>query len=140
MSIEARYTVGYGKPPKHSQFKKGQSGNPRGRTKGSKAFVTLLLEALNEQIMINEAGRRKSVSKRAALAKQCANKALSGDIRFASLVLQLLAPYEKSLESPSQSRWEGAQSAREWIAARLERLAEAQTTISAEQNAVPSER
>jgi Family of unknown function (DUF5681) len=30
------HQMGYGKPPRHSQFVKGQSGNPRGRPPGAK--------------------------------------------------------------------------------------------------------
>ena len=44
------YEVGYGKPPRHSRFVKGQSGNPRGRPAGAKNFTTLLEEALNEPV------------------------------------------------------------------------------------------
>jgi hypothetical protein len=35
------FEVGYGKPPKGTQFKKGQSGNPSGRSKKDKAFKPL---------------------------------------------------------------------------------------------------
>ena len=45
----ADYAVGYGKPPKHTRFKKGRSGNPRGRPRGAKNLSTLLFGALNEQ-------------------------------------------------------------------------------------------
>ena len=42
------YAVGYGKPPRQTQFKKGQSGNPNGRARGSKNLATLIMAALNE--------------------------------------------------------------------------------------------
>jgi hypothetical protein len=44
---ERDYEVGYGKPPRHSRFVKGQSGNPRGRPPGAKNMKTLLTKALN---------------------------------------------------------------------------------------------
>jgi hypothetical protein len=46
------YAVGYGKPPLHTRFKKGQSGNPRGRPPGAKNLSTLLNEALNEPVIV----------------------------------------------------------------------------------------
>jgi hypothetical protein len=48
------YVVGYGKPPVHTRFKKGQSGNPNGRHKGSKNFSTTLEETLQEKVVIRE--------------------------------------------------------------------------------------
>ena len=61
---ESDYKVGYKKPPLHTRFKKGQSGNPRGRPKGSKNFSTLLAEALNEPVIVAEDGKRRRISKR----------------------------------------------------------------------------
>jgi Family of unknown function (DUF5681) len=51
------YDVGYGKPPLHSRFKKGRSGNPHGRPKGSSNMSTLLDHALNEQVVVSENGQ-----------------------------------------------------------------------------------
>ena len=45
---ERDYEVGYGKPPRHTRFTKGRSGNPRGRSPGAKNLKTLLSEALSE--------------------------------------------------------------------------------------------
>jgi len=61
------YEVGYGKPPRDTQFKKGHSGNPRGRPSGSKNLATLVTEALNEPVIIAENGERRKISKRQAI-------------------------------------------------------------------------
>jgi len=55
------YKVGYKKPPLHTRFRKGQSGNPRGRPRGSKNFSTLLADALNEPVVVTEDGRRRKI-------------------------------------------------------------------------------
>ncbi len=84
------YEVGYKKPPGHSQFKAGQSGNPKGRPKGSKNLKTELAEELQELISIREGGARRTISKQRAMLKGLTAKAVQGDARAASLVLNLV--------------------------------------------------
>lgn len=55
--------VGYGKPPLHSRFQPGQSGNPRGRPNGTKNLKTDLAEELAERVQITENGRLLNISK-----------------------------------------------------------------------------
>jgi hypothetical protein len=86
-----RYKVGYGKPPKVSQFKKGQSGNPKGRPKGRCNLATDLAAELGEQVTVREEGRSRRVSKQRALVKSLMAKALQGDVRAASAFLALYA-------------------------------------------------
>ena len=74
------YEVGFGKPPKPSQFRKGVSGNPKGRPKGRRNLATVLELALQEKVVINENGVRRTVTKLEAAAKQLVNKAASGDL------------------------------------------------------------
>jgi Family of unknown function (DUF5681)/Histidine kinase-, DNA gyrase B-, and HSP90-like ATPase len=59
--------VGYGKPPRHTRFKKGQSGNLKGRPKGSQNLTTLLSEALNERVIVTENGGRRRITMRQAI-------------------------------------------------------------------------
>lgn len=73
--------VGYRQPPKDTRFTKGVSGNPKGRPKGSLNLSTILMKALHERVVINENGRRKTVTKFEAALKQLVNKAASGDLR-----------------------------------------------------------
>ena len=82
--------VGYGKPPVSTQFKKGRSGNLRGRPKGARGVRTLLQEALAQQITISEAGRTSRVSKSEALILSLITKAIKGDIRAAAQILRLM--------------------------------------------------
>jgi len=72
--------VGYGKPPRRTRFRKGVSGNPKGRPKGARNLATVLERTLKERVVINENGVRRVVSKLEAAVKQLVNKAASGDL------------------------------------------------------------
>lgn len=87
--VPAHYDVGYGKPPAHTRFKKGQSGNPQGRPKGKLNLVTVLNRALNEKVTVVENGKRRSITKLEAAFKQLVNKAVQGDPRAIQQVLSL---------------------------------------------------
>jgi Family of unknown function (DUF5681) len=93
---EAADPVGYRRPPKHSQFAKGRSGNPNGRPKGVRNFATVIEAELNTKIPITENGKRKSISKREAVAKQLVNKAASGDTKAIPLLLNESRAHEKT--------------------------------------------
>jgi hypothetical protein len=84
------YEVGYGKPPQDTRFKKGQSGNPRGRAPGTKNLKTLLIDTLNEPVVVTEDGGRRTISKRQAFVKQLVNQSAKGDWRAAKLVIDML--------------------------------------------------
>ncbi|MGM0743416.1 MAG: DUF5681 domain-containing protein [Pseudomonadota bacterium] len=81
--------VGYGKPPKHSRFKKGQSGNRKGRPKGSLNFKTELREVLNESVTVTQKGKPKKVTARMAAILRLREQALKGDHRAIDRFLQL---------------------------------------------------
>ena len=84
------YEVGYGQPPKHAQFKKGQTGNPKGRPKGTKNLKTDLQEELEEKIVITEGGAGKKISKQRALIKSMMAKAVNGDARAQTLLFNMI--------------------------------------------------
>lgn len=81
------YEVGYKKPPTSGKFKKGKSGNPSGRPKGSKNFTTFLDIEMNEVIGVTEHGEHKRIPRCHASAKQFANKAVMGDIKMLPILL-----------------------------------------------------
>lgn len=89
MSSE-NYEVGYKKPPRHSQFKPGQSGNQKGRPKGTKNLSTDLQEELSSKIVVREGAKQQKISKQRALVKTLFNKALKGDIRAINAFLRLI--------------------------------------------------
>ena len=93
------YAVGYGKPPRHTRFTQGQSGNPRGRARGAKNLKTLLIETLNELVVVAENGRRRTINKRHAFIKQIVNHAVKGNWRAAKLLLDTLQRIEDRTES-----------------------------------------
>jgi hypothetical protein len=84
---DSQYPVGYKKPPRHTQFKRGVSGNAKGRPKGAKNFATVIEEELRARIVVTENGKRKRISKREAIAKQTVNKAAAGDHKATSTLL-----------------------------------------------------
>jgi Family of unknown function (DUF5681) len=76
---DEEYEVGFGKPPKSTQFSKGKSGNPNGRPKGSKNLATLFREIGQEQVTVTEGGRTRTMNKAHAVMVQLTNKAVSGE-------------------------------------------------------------
>lgn len=88
--------VGYKKPPKATQFRSGQSGNPKGRPKGAKNFGTVIEKELNMRVEVTENGRRRKISKREAVAKQLVNKAASGDTKSIPILLNETRAREQS--------------------------------------------
>jgi uncharacterized protein DUF5681 len=88
--LKKRFAVGYGKPPKATQFQTGRSGNPRGRPKGTANFATVLEHALKDKVIVNDNGERRTISKLEALVTQMVNKAISGDGRARQQTLGVL--------------------------------------------------
>ena len=87
---EDDYEIGYGKPPRHTRFKPGRSGNPRGRPKGAKNLKIELIEELNERINIKESGKSKKVSKQRAMLKTMTARAVQGDTKAATVIVNLV--------------------------------------------------
>ena len=97
------YEVGYGKPPKASQFKKGQSGNPSGRPRGAPSFGQSVAKAMRRRVSVRADGRLKKMSGMDAMAQNYTARAISGDLKAARLVLQELAALPPEEQLPFQS-------------------------------------
>jgi len=93
------YEVGYGKPPHHTRFVKGQSGNPRGRPPGAKNMKTLLTKALNELVMVTDHDGRRKVSKREAIVTQLVNRSAQADLKAIQILLAMLRDIEGHAEA-----------------------------------------
>lgn len=82
-------SVGYGNPPKHGQFKPGQSGNPSGRPKAKAGVNDILERSLMTLVEINVGGRSRRVSALEAMLMRERNKALQGDLRSTRFLVEL---------------------------------------------------
>jgi Family of unknown function (DUF5681) len=87
---QKQHAVGYGKPPIHTQFQKGKSGNRRGRPKTKKSVPMLILDEWNRKIVITENGVRRKISKGEAIAKQLANRAAAGDQSATRILMNIM--------------------------------------------------
>jgi len=97
MSETAReYSANYRKPPLHTRFKKGQSGNPRGRP--VKNLAGLLAAALNEKVTVTENGKRRKVTKREAVIAQLVNKSASAELRATKMLIEMLRDIERKAD------------------------------------------
>ena len=92
------HEIGFGKPPRQSQFKPGLSGNPKGRPRGSKNLKTDLAEEMQEQVVVREGGRAHKISKQRALIKAMTAKGLNGDPRSLVHTLDLVVRLLSSVE------------------------------------------
>jgi len=88
--MSKEYKVGYGKPPKHTQFKPGNSGNPDGRPKGVKNLATDLVDELGEKVLVTEGSKQVTITKQRAMIKSLMAKALKGDVRAVNTLVKLI--------------------------------------------------
>jgi hypothetical protein len=102
-STGGEYTVGYGRPPQHTQFQPGRSGNLKGRPKGSKNLSTLFAEELAQTVTLTENGKRKKMPIRRALVKQVVNRAMGNEAKSVALVFDEIRRCEE-LASVQQVR------------------------------------
>lgn len=82
------YEVGYRKPPKHTQFKKGQSGNPSGKPKKILSEDEIVLRELNARVPITEGGKQKRMAKMEIVLKRQVNLAMQGDPKAVRFVME----------------------------------------------------
>jgi len=99
------YRVGYRKPPVEHRFKKGQSGNPRGKQKGVRSLDAELSEELGEKVWVTENGKRRAYSKGRLILKSLVAKAVKGDVRaaLAAIKLHLDRPEQAELDASELS-------------------------------------
>jgi hypothetical protein len=117
------YAVGYGKPPVHSRFRKGRSGNPGGRPRG-RSLATLLNEALDKTATIEVNGRPRRVTKGQATIALLIDRATETDPRWMKLLLDLIQKLEiRGGRSDDDIDEKDAESARERLIRQLDRLA-----------------
>jgi len=95
------FSVGYGKPPAHTQFKPGQSGNPKGRRKGQRNVRTVVEEALNQRIRIREGDRTRSLTKLDGVILTMIAGALKGDAKALASLIAVMRSLGMTGEPPA---------------------------------------
>ena len=90
---ERDHAVNYRKPPLHTRFQKGQSGNPRGRP--AKNLPALVVAALNEPVYVTTNGKRRRITKREAVIAQLVNKSATADLRATKMLIDIMKDIEK---------------------------------------------
>lgn len=87
------YDIGYGKPPRHTQWKSGRSGNPKGRPKRSRNFKSDVKNTLKEPVRLAKNGKPKTVSAQHAALLRLRERALQGEPRALDRLLELARRY-----------------------------------------------
>jgi len=94
-SPPAEYEVGRGKPPKRTQFKKGRSGNPKGRPKGSKNLATIFESVLAGRMRVTLGGETRTLSRKDVAVFQLVTQAIQGDQRALFKLFDLIGEFER---------------------------------------------
>jgi len=90
------YAVGYGRPPEETRFRKGQSGNPKGRPRGSRSIGAILQAIIGQRITVTEHGTTRRIPALEVMLRRLTNDAMRGDVRGLKLLLSLIERYAQS--------------------------------------------
>jgi hypothetical protein len=103
---QADEKVGHKRPPKHAQFRKGRSGNPKGRPRKTQGLGDMLATTLAERVSVTTRGKRRSMTRGAALAHQLLDKVAGGDARLLqTLFRELLQREARDREESERREW-----------------------------------
>ena len=97
------YEVGYGKPPKHSRFQPGRSGNPTGRRRGVRNLRTDVKRVLAMPIRVKENGGSRKISTQEGVVRVLRDKALKGDTRALDRLVALAGDYNNDADDTGQA-------------------------------------
>lgn len=100
-SDDERGKIGYKRPPRHTRFQAGQSGNPRGRQKGVSNLATDVKRTLKVPVRLNEQGKPRKVSTQEAILLRLREKALKGDSRSLDRLVALAQTFNNDATSES---------------------------------------
>ena len=95
----ADYVVGYGRPPKASQFTAGKSGNPKGRPKGGRSVGEILKEVIEQKVAVTENGKTRRISALEVMLRRLVNDAMRSDPTALKLLLPLIDRYSEPPEA-----------------------------------------
>lgn len=88
---DSTYEIGFAKPPEHSRFRRGRSGNPKGRPKGVLNLATILERVLQAKVTLDENGVCRTVSKLELALEKLVELAVKGDLAALRLLTSLVA-------------------------------------------------
>jgi hypothetical protein len=97
-SRSASEQVGYRRPPKSGRFKKGVSGNPGGRPRGSRNVGSVFRDVMRQKISVTENGRTRKVPALEVMLRRLANEAMRSDPRALRLILPMIERYADAPE------------------------------------------
>jgi hypothetical protein len=89
------------RPDIQTRFKKGQSGNPRGRPKGRKNRAAQLRDVLYRNILVKDGRGSRSVPKIVAAAEVCLNNAIKGDLPSFVKIMEIVHKFQLIENSPT---------------------------------------
>lgn len=89
--IKPEYAVGYGRPPTHSRFQPGQSGNPAGRRKGHPSAGEVIMKEAARLVKVKQGDNVETITKHEAIIRRLLQSAMEGDIPAARLVLMAIS-------------------------------------------------
>ena len=96
--------VGYGHPPEHGKFKKGQSGNPRGRPKKKlEDPLDIFGRVLKESAVVTVNGEKHIMSQQEILIRQLHKKASEGDLQSMKLLIKFMVHAYNMQDAPKMN-------------------------------------